>query len=143
MAKSKFNVSKNTSKRTYDNIIFDSELEMKYYRDVLLPKVQSGEIVEYELQKKYELQPKFKHDNKTVLPINYVADFYIRFKDGTELIVDTKGMADSSAKLKRKMFFYIYPDKKYIWMSYCKKYGGWIDYDELQKKRRNDKKCKK
>ena len=62
--KSKFNVSKDTSKRTYDGIIFDSELEMKYYRDVLCPLFQSGEAVSYELQKSYELQPKFKHDGK-------------------------------------------------------------------------------
>ena len=32
---------------------------MKYYRDVVLPMLENGEIISYELQKPYELQPKF------------------------------------------------------------------------------------
>lgn len=58
-----------------DGIIFDSELEMRYYRDVIKPKYLSGEISYYELQKKYILQEKFEHNGKSVLPITYVADF--------------------------------------------------------------------
>lgn len=38
MERSKFNVDKDKEKRTYDNIVFDSQLEMKYYRDVLCPR---------------------------------------------------------------------------------------------------------
>ena len=57
--RSKYNVSRDKSKRTYDGIVFDSELEMKYYKDVVLPGVASGEIVDYQLQKPYELQPKY------------------------------------------------------------------------------------
>ena len=87
IARSKFNVDKNTSKRTYNNITFDSILEMKYYRDVLCPLVESGDVVDYELQKPYELQPKFKHDGKTVQPIKYVADFFIVYKDGHEEVM--------------------------------------------------------
>lgn len=68
--RSKFNVDKDKSKRSYNGIIFNSVLEMKYYRDVLCPLVESGEVISYELQKPYELQPKFVHDGKTVLPIN-------------------------------------------------------------------------
>ena len=77
MERSKFNVDKDKKKRTCNDIVFDSQLEMKYYRDVLCPLVESGQVKNFELQKKYELQPKFIHDNKTVLPITYVADFYI------------------------------------------------------------------
>ena len=58
MRESKFNVNKDTLKRTYDGIVFDSVLEMKYYRDVLCPLVESGDVVHHELQKPYELQPK-------------------------------------------------------------------------------------
>ena len=140
--RSKFNVSKDTSKRTYNNIIFDSELEMKYYRDVLLPLAESGEIVEYELQRKYELQPKFKYANNTIRAIDYIADFYIKYRDGHEVVIDTKGMPDSVAKLKRKMFHYKYPDVDYKWMTCIKKYGGWIEYDEYQKLKREEKKNK-
>ena len=38
MRKSKFNVEKDIAKRTYDGIVFDSVMEMKYYRDVVCPK---------------------------------------------------------------------------------------------------------
>lgn len=48
--RSKFNVDKDKSKRTYNGIVFDSVLEMKYFRDVLCPKVESGDVVKYELQ---------------------------------------------------------------------------------------------
>ena len=137
--RTKFNVSKDTSKRTYDGIIFDSELEMKYYRDVLLPLVQSGEIVKYELQKPYELQPKFKHNGKTVQPIKYVADFFIVYKDGHEEIIDTKGQPDNIAILKKKMMWYKYPDIDYKWVTFVKKFGGWIEYDEYKRLKREEK----
>lgn len=88
--RSKFNVDKDKSKRSYNGIIFDSVLEMKYYRDVLCPLVESGEVISYELQKPYELQPKFVHDGKTVLPIKYVADFVVTYKNGVTEVIDTK-----------------------------------------------------
>ena len=109
MARSKYNVDKDTAKRTYNNIVFDSVLEMKYYRDVILPNVESGLIKYYELQKEYELQPKFTRNGKTVLPIKYVADFYIEYTDGHKEVIDTKGLPDSVALLKRKMYWYHYP----------------------------------
>ena len=133
MGRTKFNVDKNTEKRTYNGIVFDSILEMKYYRDVLLPKVESGEVINYVLQKPYELQPKFVHNGKTIRPIQYVADFYIIYKDGREEVIDTKGYGDQMAILKRKIFWYHYPDVDYKWVTYVKKYGGWIDYEEYKK----------
>lgn len=143
MARSKYNVDKDTAKRTYNNIVFDSVLEMKYYRDVILPNVESGLIKYYELQKEYELQPKFTHNGKTVLPIKYVADFYIEYTDGHKEVIDTKGLPDSVALLKRKMYWYHYPDVDYKWITYVKKYGGWLDYDTVKKLRSQEKKSKK
>ena len=81
MRSSKFNVDKDISKRTYGGITFDSVLEMKYYRDVVCPLKESGDIVYCELQKPYELQPKFEHDGFNVQPIKYVADFFIIYKE--------------------------------------------------------------
>ena len=133
MGRTKFTVDKNTEKRTYNGIVFDSILEMKYYRDVLLPKVESGEVINYVLQKPYELQPKFIHNGKAIRPIQYVADFYILYKDGREEVIDTKGYGDQVAILKRKIFLYHYPDVDYKWVTYVKKYGGWIDYEEYKK----------
>ena len=143
MARTKFNVDKDKSKRTYNGIVFDSVLEMKYYRDVILPNVESGLIKYYELQKEYELQPKFTHNGKTVLPIKYVADFYIEYTDGHKEVIDTKGLPDSVALLKRKMYWYHYPDVDYKWITYVKKYGGWLDYDTVKKLRSQEKKNKK
>ena len=143
MTRSKYNVDKDTAKRTYNNIVFDSVLEMKSYRDVILPNVESGLIKYYELQKEYELQPKFTHNGKTVLPIKYVADFYIEYTDGHKEVIDTKGLPDSVALLKRKMYWYHYPDVDYKWITYVKKYGGWLDYDTVKKLRSQEKKNKK
>ena len=97
----------------------------------------------YELQKPYELQPKFEHDGKKVNPIVYVADFYIRYKDGRDVVIDTKGCPDSSALLKRKLFWYVYPTTPYRWMCYSKIDGGWVDYDVVKKNRAERKRQKK
>ena len=140
--RSKFNVGKDTSKRTYDGIVFDSVMEMKYYRDVILPLAESGDITLYELQKPYELQPKFIHDGVAVKPITYVADFYIEYADGRKEVVDTKGCPDSLAKLKRKLFWYVFPSVTYRWVCYSKIDGGWCDYEVVQAGRKERKKAK-
>lgn len=142
MARSKYNVSNNKDKRTYNGIVFDSELEMRYYKEIVLPKFESGEIINYELQKEYILQEKFEHNGKKVQAIKYVADFYIAYKDGHEEIIDTKGMPDAVATLKRKMMWYLYPTLEYHWMAYSKIDGGWIEYEELKKARALRKKTK-
>lgn len=143
ISRSKYNVDSDAQKRTYNGIVFDSVLEMKYYRDVLCPLEKSGDIVSCELQKTYELQPKFSHDNKTVQPIKYVADFYVVYKDGHEEVVDTKGCPDSVALLKRKMFWFHYPNLLYRWVCYSKIDGGWCDYETVKKRRAERKRNKK
>lgn len=135
MERSKFNVDRDREKRTWNDIVFDSQLEMKYYRDVLCPMQESGDIVCLELQKPYELQPEFTHDGKNVRPVTYVADFFVRFSDGHEEVIDTKGMPDSVAKLKRKLFWYKYPGITYRWICYSKVDGGWCEYDYVKKQR--------
>ena len=105
--------------------------------------MESGEIVSTERQVTYELQPKFKRNEKTVLPINYVADFVVTYKNGNQQVIDTKGMPDSVALLKRKMFWFKYPEIDYIWISYVKKFGGWIEYDDAKKMRNQEKRDKK
>ena len=137
--RSKYNVKKDKSDRTYDGIVFDSVLEMKYYRDVVLPNYKDGEIKYFELQKPYELQPKFKHNNKTVLPIKYVADFYIEYADGRTEVIDTKGFPDNVALMKRKIFWYKFPEINYKWLKYVKKFGGWIEYEEYKIRKKNEK----
>ena len=115
---------------------------MKYYRDYILPQVESGDITDVKLQVKYELQPKFIHDNKTVQPINYVADFVVTYSNGNIEVIDTKGCPDSTAILKRKLFWYVYPDLVYKWIYYSKKWGGWIEYDQYKQYRNEEKQNK-
>ena len=131
--RSKFNVSSDKRQRSYGGIVFDSEMEMQYYVRVLLPAVRRGEIVHCERQKIYVLQPKFRYRGKVVQPIEYKADFYIEFKDGTAQVIDVKGYADPTAKLKRKLFWYAYPDLEYIWIGYSEIDGGWVTYEKIQK----------
>lgn len=141
-SRTKYNVNKSAEGREYDGIVFDSELEMRYYRDVILPQSRSGQIASFELQKKYELQPKFTHEGKSVQAIVYVADFYVEYADGRCEVIDTKGFADSAARMKRKLFWYKYPELPYHWICYSKIDGGWCDYDDVQKNRKERKRQK-
>lgn len=139
--KNKYNVS-DKSKRTYNGIVFDSMLEMKYYRDYILPRIESGEIIDVKLQVKYELQPKFVYDGKTVQPIYYIADFVIMYSDKKVEVIDIKGCPNAAAVLKRKMFWYVYPELTYKWICYSKIDGGWVEYDYVKKQRALRKKEK-
>ena len=55
------------------------------------------------------------------------------------MVVDTKGMPTADAKIKAKLFKYKYPDINFKWMSYTKA-TGWVEYEDLQKYRRDKKK---
>lgn len=138
--RSKFNVDKNKEKRCLDGIVFDSAMEMKYYAEVIKPNFENGEITYYERQKKYILQPPFNHSDKKVLPIEYKADFYVEYKNGTKKVIDIKGFADPVALLKRKMFWYVYPELDYVWVGFSKIDGGFILYEDLKEARKKRKK---
>lgn len=143
MNKNKFNINEDKAKRTLDGIVFDSAIEMRYYQEVVKPCIEKGEIIVCERQKKYILQPAFKKDGKKILPIEYKADFYIKYSNGNERVIDIKGFADAQAKIKRKMFWFVYPDISYEWVSWSKIDGGWTTYDYVQKQRAERRKNKK
>lgn len=149
--KSKYNVDlsdKGKAKRTYKGIVFDSETEMKFLIEWIEPKINTGEIVSYEMQIPYILQEGFVNfEGKKILPIKYIADYVIDFADGRQIVVDVKGQPDTTAKLKKKLFEHRYNSVPFYW--YCRsiKYGNgngdnWIIYDELEKKRKAEKKLK-
>ncbi|MCQ2147442.1 MAG: DUF1064 domain-containing protein [Bacteroidales bacterium] len=140
--RSKFNVAGDLSKRTYKGVTYDSAMEMKYFIEVIEPMYSMGYITEYERQKKYVLQAGFKRAGKWVRPVEYVADFYIKYSNGVGEVVDVKGMPDKVALLKRKLFWGIYPDINYLWITYNKSHGGWLDYDVLQEMKRRERKKK-
>ena len=128
----------NNNRITVDQIRFDSQEESRFY-ELLKRMKANGEILNFELQPKYLLQPAFKYNGKTVRAITYTADFLIYHNDGTEEVVDIKGMETQQGLMRRKMFWYKYPDLKLTWLSRSIKYGdenGWIDYDALKRKRK-------
>lgn len=125
-----------------DGIVFDSIAESKYYKMLVLKKFK-GEIKDFSLQPSFVLQKPFNKYGKKFLAIKYKADFKIINNDDSIIIVDVKGMATETAKIKRKLFDNCYPELTLIWVCESIKYGdkyGWAEYDELNKKRRTAKK---
>ena len=96
-------------KTTVDGIEFDSIKEADYYCQLKILKM-AGEIKDFGLQEKYELQPMFKKDGVTHRSITYAADFVIENNDGTTDVVDVKGFETQVFKIKRKLFEYKYPE---------------------------------
>lgn len=118
-----------------------SKLEKQYYEDIVVVGMKNGTLKDYKLQQKYLLQPSFKYFGKTIREINYISDFDLYYSNGDFVVVDTKGFGTADAKIKAKLFKYKYPDINFKWMSYTKA-TGWIEYDDLQKYRRDKKKGK-
>ena len=117
---------------------------MLFYVEYVEPKLESGEITKVERQVTYTLQDGFvNYDGKKVLPIKYKSDFNCTYKDGHLVVYDVKGQADSVSKLKRKMFWNKYPDLDFKFVGRSLIDGGWLEYDELCKLRKERKKSKK
>jgi ribosomal protein S8 len=92
-----------------DRIKFDSQKESNRYLYLNLLQ-KEGLISDLRLQVKYELQPKFKINGKTIRAINYVADFVYK-ENGNEVIEDVKASESFQTdiyKLKKKLFMHKY-----------------------------------
>ena len=94
-----------------DGIQFDSKKEGKRYTELKLLK-KAKIIDELELQKVFELQPKYTNaKGEHIRSITYKADFYYYDKQKERYIVeDTKGFKTEAYKLKKKLFEYVYRD---------------------------------
>ena len=137
---------KGKEKRTYDGEVYDSLTELQFRLEFIEPRVKTGEIVKWERQVPYVLQEKFVNfEGKNILPIKYIADYVVHWKDGTYTVFDVKGNPDATSKIKRKIFWKVYPDIRYIWMCRSIKYGNGAKdyYEELEDRRKTDKKKKK
>lgn len=130
---------KGKKKRTIDGHTFDSDLEYRYYKEVVLAGIEDNTIEKCELQVKYLLQPKFEKNGKKYKEINYVADFVLYYTNGNVMVIDTKGLPDATSKIKKKLMDYKYPNLNYIWVGYSKKLGGWLEFSELEKRRKAEK----
>ena len=96
-------------KMIIDNIEFDSNKEGFRYIDLRLLERQ-GLIKDLRRQVSFELQPRYKKNNKIIRGIYYIADFvYIESKTGKVIVEDTKGYRTEVYKLKKKIFEYKYP----------------------------------
>ncbi|MBV4450695.1 DUF1064 domain-containing protein [Clostridium tyrobutyricum] len=124
-----------------DGITFDSKDEAKYYEYLKHLKTY-GMIENFELQPKFTLIPKFKYKGKTERAATYTLDFLIYNLDGTKTYVDVKGFSTQQGEFKFKLLKSLHPDMDFKWVARSLKYGdryGWIDFKELQKKRRESK----
>lgn len=124
-----------------DGVKFDSKHEAEYY--LYLKKLKKeGKIKDFGLQHKFELQPSFKKYGKTHRAITYTVDFAIYHNNGEVEYIDVKGMETQQGVMRKKMFDYLF-DEKLTWVQRSIKYGdenGWIEYEELKKKRKTAKK---
>lgn len=112
------------------------------YRDFLLPQLTAGKIKSIERQYKFELQEGFRTpDGKRVLPINYIADFFVEFACGQKIVFDFKGWPDEVSKIKRKLFLYKY-DYPLYWVTYSKIDGGYVPFELVQKNRKARRKAR-
>lgn len=130
-------------KITVDGIIFDSKVEAEYYEHLLL-KQKAGYIKEIELQPVLNIHPAFDYYGKKRRRMDYKLDFHVVYHDDYEVWIDIKGMATPDAKMKRKITEYMHKDKHIIWISKSIKWGdkfGFIEYDELVKKRAENKRA--
>lgn len=89
----------------YHGIKFDSKKEGAYYLK-LKTMEELGIIRDLKLQVKFELQPSYKFNGKTIRAINYIADFTYYDENNKYHIVDTKGIKTDVYKIKKKMMQY-------------------------------------
>lgn len=129
-------ISKYGAKKiTVDGIRFDSKMEADFYLELKKQK-QDGLIVDFELQPRFELIPKFEKNGIKYRKMEYVADFLVFIFDdkGTVIkqVVDVKGFSrDSTFLLKQKLFNWRYRDLTLVLITW---YGGkWITIEEKAK----------
>lgn len=133
----------NNKKVTIDGIKFDSKVESQYYLHLKELK-EKGLIKDFELQPTFTLQESFKKRGLLFRAITYKADFHVWLLDGTDHVIDIKGMETADFKIKKKMFEKRYPQELKL-ITYSKIDGGWIELDDLKearKKRKAEKEAK-
>lgn len=130
----------NSKKVEVDGYIFDSKIEARYYLQLKWLQ-EHKQILFFRIQPRYLLQEAFEKNGKKFRRIDYIADFEVHHLNGSIEVIDIKGMETEAFKIKRKLFEKKYPHKLSL-ITYVKKYGGWIELDELKEKRKLAKKVK-
>ena len=94
----------------YKYMTLDSKKERDYYV-ILEMMLKNKQITDLKTQVKFELQPSFKFNGKTIRSISYIADFTYIDKKNKLHIIDVKSEATKKDKVyifKKKIFQYKY-----------------------------------
>lgn len=70
----------------------------------------------------------------------------LTFADGRVKVIDIKGCPDTTAIIKRKLFWFRYPEIDYEWITYSAIDGGFCNYEtvkQARKQRKREKEQKK
>jgi len=100
-------------KTVIDGITFDSKKEAQKYLELKLLQ-RAGEVIELELQPEFVLQEAYRHKGKKVRALTYRADFRVKYRDGREVVIDTKGYRTKEYLIKRKLLLARYPDIDFV-----------------------------
>lgn len=111
-------------------------MESDYYR-YLQSQVCNGTIQEVRLQPTFLLLPAFQKNKQTIRKISYKADFHVFYADGTNAVIDVKGVETKDFKLKKKLFDYTYPDLELKVLTHYK--AQWIELKDKPKKKPSTK----
>ena len=97
-------------------------------------EVEKKRIAHFDHQVKMVLIDKYQIFLKKVMAAEIVIDFRVFLSDGSVIYQDVKGFPSDKAKLQRKIFEWRY-GVPLQWITLSDIDGGWIDYDELKKRR--------
>lgn len=105
---------------------------------------EQGEVLDIILQPKVVLIEKFEKYGRKFRPATYSPDFLVTYSDGTKEYIDVKGFSTQQGELRRKLFDSKFPETL-RWVARSDKYSdtGWIDWDVLEKIRKDNRKKKK
>ena len=97
----RFGAKYGNTKVKVDGVPFDSKREAARWRELRLLE-RAGEISDLRRQVRYELVPKLPGER----PVDYIADFVYRDKNGNEVVEDVKGVRTPVYVIKRKLMLW-------------------------------------
>lgn len=97
----RFGAKYGNTKVNVDGMPFDSKREAARWRELRLLE-RAGEISDLRRQVRYELVPKLPGER----PVDYIADFVYRDKDGNDVVEDVKGVRTPVYVIKRKLMLW-------------------------------------
>lgn len=97
----RFGAKYGNTKVEVDGMPFDSKREAARWQELRLLE-RAGEISDLRRQVRYELVPKLPGER----PVDYIADFVYRDKNGNEVVEDVKGVRTPAYVIKRKLMLW-------------------------------------